>query len=339
MYEIRWLTGLCALLLCYVFYGFALPSKHLKLDELVAASDVIAVVDVGEVQQVGTVVTTIESKDVKVSLYEADLHLGRAIKGQCPDEFSVGFYVPMEFMGYLGLETGPQLIFLKSIEGRLGFTDPHFPSFPAVAGSQARPEPSDSLDAVIGEMGSVLASPQNSSEDKLRILQLAYAVPNRPSFISALRAGLHATDDEDLRYRLEAHLLMRNDLTNLPSLTQSLFENALTDHEKDMLLSVIGTKIEDPRALPSVKHLLQSSDIPLRRAAAQALWRIADKSSQSAMIAVLNDPDSQVRFYAVRGLAETTGQREWGPANGLFEQDEEKYLRHWRTWGAAKTQR
>jgi hypothetical protein len=102
-----------------------------------------------------------------------------------------------------------------------------------------------------------------------------------------------------------------------------------------MLLSVIGTKIDSSKAVPSVRRLLQSADAPLRRAAAQALWHVADASSQDAMIGALNDPDSEVRFYTIRGLAEVTGQKEWGPSSALFDEDEQTYLKHWRDWAAA----
>jgi hypothetical protein len=255
-------VGVLALLLCCTPTVFGYPGKHLKLAELVSASDVIAVVDVTETHETRYIVASVDGKDVKASLYKADLRLDKLIKGDCPDEFGIEYYLPVEFMGYLGLETGLQLIFLKNVTGRFVFSDPHFPSFPAVLGSDARSAPPDPIDGVIDEMGAVVSSSQNSANDKLRILQIAYAIPNGSSFRSALRAGIQATSDDDLRYRIEANLLMRNDLADLPSLTESLLANALSEHERDMLLSVIGTKIESSNALPSVRHLLQSARSP-----------------------------------------------------------------------------
>jgi hypothetical protein len=328
--------SILSLLLCGMLETFGYPGKHLKLDELVSASDVIAVVEVSEPHAIARVVTNLDGKDVRASQYKVEMRLERLIKGTCPDQFDTEFYLTDEFIGYPGLETGPQLIFLKDVGGRLVFSDPHFPSFPAVAGSGTMPAFSDPIDAVLDEMGAEIASSQSTADDKLRILQIAYALPNVPSFRAALRAGLEATSDDDLRYRIEAHLLMRNDLADLPSIAESLSKNALSEHERDMLLSVIETKIVSSEALPSVRRLLQSAGTPLRRAAAQALWHIADKSSQDTMIAALSDPDREVRFYAIRGLAETTGQREWGPSSPLIEEDEQEYLKHWHAWAATR---
>ena len=118
-----------ALLFCWRLNGFGYPGKHLKLADLVSASGVIAVVNVSEIHKTATIVADIDGKDVKALVYEADLLLNRLVKGNCPDEFSVPFYLPVDFMGYPGIETGTQLVFLRTVDGHLVFSDPIFLHF------------------------------------------------------------------------------------------------------------------------------------------------------------------------------------------------------------------
>ena len=54
------------------------------------------------------------------------------------------------------------------------------------------------------------------------------------------------------------------------------------------------------------------------------------------MIEALWDPDREVRYYAVVGLGEITGQNEWTPATDYFAQNEEKFLTHWREWAKSR---
>jgi hypothetical protein len=51
-----------------------------------------------------------------------------------------------------------------------------------------------------------------------------------------------------------------------------------------------------------------------------------------ALATALDDDDVEVRYTAVMGLAETTGQKGWGPSMPAFVEDEQRYLQYWRDW-------
>jgi HEAT repeat protein len=64
----------------------------------------------------------------------------------------------------------------------------------------------------------------------------------------------------------------------------------------------------------------------------EALWHISDPSSKNALASGLEDPSDDVRYYSVRGLAEITGEVQWGPSIFEFQEREQRYLNHWREW-------
>jgi len=81
-----------------------------------------------------------------------------------------------------------------------------------------------------------------------------------------------------------------------------------------------------------VTDLLGAGSVEVRRSAAHALRNIADSAGVPALVRALDDPDRDVRYYAVTGLAKITGQDDWLPSLPLFESEEQKYVAHWREW-------
>jgi hypothetical protein len=63
------------------------PGKRLQLEQLVEDSDLIAVVDISSIQDVGAIEA------------EADAVLLRDIKGPCPERLTLGFYTPPRVRG------------------------------------------------------------------------------------------------------------------------------------------------------------------------------------------------------------------------------------------------
>lgn len=330
---------ICALLFAPMLLC-AYPGKHLHLEQLVQSSDVIAAVDIANIRSVGRSDVVVDGNRVNAIFYKADVRLNRQIKGSCPEQFTIEFYTPLQYVGYPGIDEGHQMVFLKNLQQQLVFTDLHFPSFPALPGSSLPSDlvsgESDPFHTVLAEMGAVIASPSESLNDKQVILLVSYALPSVDSFMSSLRAAEKTAADLDFKYRIQGELMSRGDLSPLPSVKLLLLQNALADKQKEILLFVIANRINNSRAVPHLKDLLQAGDLPTRRAAAEALWHIADPSSHSILVNALNDRDREVRYYATRALADSTGQREWGPAPGEFDDHEQKYVDHWRRWALAK---
>jgi len=96
----------------------------------------------------------------------------------------------------------------------------------------------------------------------------------------------------------------------------------------------IQAKVNSPNAVPILATLLGSTEMVVRRGAANALARIATPEVIAPLATTaLNDPEQDVRYYAVRGLAQASGAAV--PTMPSFYANEAQTLSYWRNW--AKT--
>jgi len=286
--------------------GTGLPA--LRIFELVNQSDVVVVADVGELKPIGPAGVMFGDTALLGERYRIEgLALYRLV-GSCPDEFSVEFVLPNASTSYRSVKTGTRLLFLKKSGTTYNPTSLYFPDFPAV-----RSEPAEFQ----GLEGAEFAIP---ASNKL--------------FLNDLLVGLQNTSDPDLHHRIQAELISRNDLSQLPDVSGVLLSDTLSETQKDLLLFTIGRDLKSERALPALVRLLQSSDPKVRVASTQALWHTASPSSISiaALTQALSDENPEVRYYAIRGLADATGEQQWGPGPAEYEAHEAKYRQHWLEW-------
>jgi len=85
-------------------------------------------------------------------------------------------------------------------------------------------------------------------------------------------------------------------------------------------------------SVPELVRLLGRGGTETRRSAPGALAEIGDKSSIPALTVASYDDDRLVRYYAVSGLANITEENDWGPSLPLYEENEQRFLGHWREW-------
>ena len=319
--------GACAL---------AYPGKPFNLQRLVEEADVIAVADIFRIDDAGSATTSVDGLALPVSEYKANIHVERRIKGICPDGFILDFFTPQQFVGYPGVAVGRQIILLKHQDNRYEFADRHYPSLPAAPGYISRIE-SDPLQAVIAELGRVVSSPAATQAQKWTVLARARGIPNVESFKLALHAGLDAAENVDLKYRIQAELISRDDLSQLRPMVDLLLSNALTDEQRQMVHLVIANNVKSPKSVPMITRLLRSGDPLSRRAAAEALWHIASPDAIPDLLRILQDPDQEVRFYAVRALSDIANEPGWGgPGESEFQEHQQEYLTHWRNWAKSR---
>jgi hypothetical protein len=310
-------------------HAFGIPS--LRIERLTAAADTIAVVEIHNVR----IVTPMAGRGARALLYSADARLVRQIKGSCPSQFGIT-YVLGGTSGFRGLHDGVEMVFLRKTAEGFSPVDPYYPELPAV---MEPPQPglgpnnSQVTSLVIHELTNVLSSARATDNDRLRVLLLSYAIPqDLRSFKSALREGLHLVTNPDLRARMMAALILRGDADELSVAGGELLAHAVHGGPREILLYSIANGVVGHRASPSLALLASSEDVDVRRAALQAIWHGADPAGQRVAAAAISDPDQQVRFYAVRALAEITGQSDWGPSDAEFVRNERVYLDHWREW-------
>jgi hypothetical protein len=130
----------------------AYPRKPLRLKDLTDVAEITAVIDVTKLDNHGDITVAVDGHPVRATTEVAEARLIRRIKGACPENLTINFYIPIPWVGYPGISTGPQLAFLKRSEDAFSFADPHYPSLPAAPGSLREEEP-DPLNAVVAELG------------------------------------------------------------------------------------------------------------------------------------------------------------------------------------------
>lgn len=131
-----------------------------------------------------------------------------------------------------------------------------------------------------------------------------------------------------INLRAAAALLVRNDISELEVLEEPLMH----PHTDETLNLGYGlASIKDPAAISVLVHLMTSPEVITRRGAASALRNIASPSTTDALIKGLDDSDVQVRYFTACTLIEIAGDGHY-PSQGLFEQNEEAYLDHWKAW-------
>jgi len=84
-----------------------------------------------------------------------------------------------------------------------------------------------------------------------------------------------------------------------------------------------------------LKGLMGSKSVELRRGASYALRKSEGKDVLPILAAALDDPDIEVQYNAVMGIAQRVEDHgTFAPAYALFEQDPGKYVDYWRKWWA-----
>jgi HEAT repeat protein len=188
-------------------------------------------------------------------------------------------------------------------------------------------------------MLAVLASATASSSEKYEILRVDYALPRDEKTIAALRKGLSVSGDREVTEKLRSELIAFGDLSQLPTAADLLLKNSASQNGREWLLYVIGNRVNDPRAVPALEPLVNSSDDPVREAAVEALWHIGAPAAVPALVKKLEDPDEKVRFYAVRGLSDIANEYGWGgPSEPEFHEHAQDYVTHWQDWAKNRAQ-
>jgi HEAT repeats len=328
--RFRWIASLACVL--GIAYGVGIP--HLSISDLVNTADIIVVADVSRPKLVGSAPPVkFHNQLLAAQVYSSDVRVRTLLKGKAPEIFTISYILPQTFIGYRSLNEGSRILFLHYEKDQYMVANPYYPSLPAVVPSlSGDTEGSNVPLAVLHRLADVLASGTTSLSRKNEVLQIGYALPTDDYLLNALRVGIANAQDAEIRQALQRELVIRGDLPALSSVAKLLLTDAALPNQKPGLLYAIGSQVKDSRGVPAVKMLLRSNDSSVRRAAAEALWHIGSPPAIEPAIQALNDPDPQVRYYAIRALADITGDLQWGPSIPEYEENGKKYLDHWLDW-------
>jgi HEAT repeats len=224
------------------------------------------------------------------------------------------------------------IFFLAGTSAGYEVLDPYCPYLPAAPG--APPQQGNPVDAVAGELAYVFESHDPSVQSRWARWEAVKALETvkRPSATAALREAAHDSDALVRVWAISA-LLRRDDISMLDEVEKlvPIPPDPSVQNLTAELGFAVGT-IKDGKAVPSLIRLLWSKDVNIRRGAAEALRNMHDPKAVKPLSRALFDSDQQVRYYAVVGLGETTGQNEWTPSIANFDKNEKKFLDHWREW-------
>jgi len=304
------------------------------LDKLTADASLVAVGQITSVREVGRTTVQLGNLTAPAQAMVAELHVDHVLKGTAEgssSSVSFHFVVPDEFIGWQSVTLlSYRVFFLAESSGELRLANPYYPSVVAIPG--AKMQGGTAIERVIDQLGAVLESTQTPVQER-REAVFALSSTKSPAAIHALR---RATEVKDIALRLSvaAALLEHNDLSTLKFAEDTLLKPDPT-LSPDILHNLsygIFVGVKDEQAVPSLARLLHASSIETRRAAASALMHTGSSPCIDPLLSTLNDPDLEVRYYSVVGLAEITGQTDWRPNMDDFVSDQQRYLNHWKDW-------
>jgi hypothetical protein len=309
---------------------FGQPVPALDVTELVRNSEVIAVGAVQSVSDQGMTFIDVQGQRTKARSLTAEMLVDQTLKGTTDRvTVHVRFVAPEVQVGYRTVSPSSyRLVFLKRQREWYEFVSPYYPALLAVP--MPTIEGADPAVKVGAAIAAVIESPSTSpTEKRAAIFQLSRL--NSSISIGALRRALDQSN-EDVRLSAAAALLELNDVSGLPAAEKALLgdQNALNDAIAHNLRHGLSEGLTAEGAIPALARLLTSSDNRTRRAAASGLRRTRSPSALQVLATALDDADWEVRYYAVIGLAEISGENAWRPDVDTFRRSEERYVSYWK---------
>jgi hypothetical protein len=226
------------------------------------------------------------------------------------------------------------MFFLKRNEVGNGYQilDPTYPAVIAPTNPVLMNEPG--LDRTVDIVGQVLLSGRSVEDRRVAVNVLRSAQTDRATQLLGQSAK-----DNDVVVKMQSFsaLVNRNDLQTL-AIAEQILLNPPAGPDQYLLdnISAALEGIKDPQAIPALQRLLRSSNTRTRLGAVSALRQMHTVEAVDGLVIALGDTNRDVRYEAVIGLAELTGQNEWAPSIGTFEQEEQRYLDHWKEWSRTR---
>lgn len=226
------------------------------------------------------------------------------------------------------------MFFLKLNQAGGGYRvlDPTYPAVIAPANAVLSKE--GGLERTVNVVGQVLLTDRAAEDRRLAVRVLSSALTDRATVL--LRQGIKDRDSV-VRMQSISALLNRNDIETLAIAERTLL-NPPANTEPYLLdnMSAALEGIKDPRAIPALQRLLQSSNSRTRHGAVTALRQMRVMEAVEGLVIALGDNNRDVRYEGVIGLAEFTGQGDWMPDTESFASNEQKYLDHWKEWARTR---
>lgn len=335
--TIRTLSRLAA---AFALYATVAAAPGPTAPDVASLCERAAVIAVGGVSSVHrgrqiTLRSPLFSEPVPAHEFLGRLEVERVLKGSVVGSLvEFQFALPDAPTGYRGIGPGEfGVFFFRDGDGTLEVLDPYYPFLVAAPG--LRPSAGSLASRVVAEVAHVLSYPASTRDMRMEAVMILQSV-GTPRATAALRAAAGGSDVRSRVLALAA-LLERGDTSALPAVKEiALSSPQATDNDLMLGIGAALRYLHDAKAIPTLKDLLQAPNVWVRRGAAAALRNTRSPKAILPLSRALYDIDREVRYYAVVGLGETTGQSEWTPSIANFNQNEKKFVDHWRDWARAQ---
>lgn len=248
------------------------------------------------------------------------------------------------------------IFFLRVTDGSITLAHPSGAVLPASLGVDV-PSATDASVAVANELIQVLATPPGQLSGYSGSLSEVASLQNAEYFnyavaVRALKtipwAGARNTlravalsDVSNMNKRwAEIALLATGDNSLLDQTIAAVLDNTspITDRMGNYIGRVLRSFPPPEGAgldamIVKVSPLLRVPDVWIRRGTASFLRDSTSKAAIRPLASAINDEDSEVRYFAISGLADLTGLQPV-PSMDLFEESEAMYLTFWNSWKA-----
>lgn len=253
--------------------------------------------------------------------------IAQVIKGEPAAAIVIKHFKPSAPIGWRGIPTGrTRLFFLSHLGNEYVPVDDRYQSLPAAVVLRRSVAPEQM--AAIAILEAVFSGAPGEAQEAI------WALRGEGSTLvqSELAKGLQAHKLETpVRLSILAELIRRGDLTALRAAVPVLLSDSYP-RENRLDLSYSINRISDPKSVTVLRSLIAAPLPETRRAAALALRNSGSAEALPALCRLLADSDLESRYFAVIGLAEIVGQKEWRPLEEDFKSSEDKYLQHWHKW-------
>lgn len=325
--------AIIACLLCDPWAG-ARPGPVFTLEQMVESTDLIVVGRITGVRS-GGIATVLDGTDhVPARRFFANLRVYRVLKGTLSEgPATLRYDLPDQFIGWATPTPDAGQVFFLKREGSVYIVaNPFFPSLSArrdgaVTGATA-------LDRVIHECAEIVRDPASPPVTRKAMLsRLAGAKTTE-----AAEALQSAARESNMEIHLHAIGLLayRGDGDAWNEALRALShppEGVAPDTVRN-LARIVGNTAPSRGGVDELAALAQSAVPRARRNLLSALVETRASAAIPVLTKALDDPDPDVRYTAVAGLAAVTGQWALRPSPEDFHRDEATHLARWKQWSA-----
>lgn len=310
--------------------GNAGLTKYFDLREAIATADVVVIGQFRRVEQVGSAF----EKETSLHTYRFSFLVQENLKGGASGELPIELVVAGQLSPKLpAVPIGTKIVFLKKLsQGTYRFADEQISFLPMTG--EALDHSGQLYDVIVRELCNVIRDGSLTYQER-RTAVAALADVSSKEVLSAFQALLKDRDPF-LRRAAILNLLRRDDTEALNLAAGILLNEApeLTPHEKENLAAAIRIGVRSEQAIPILSKLAISPDVFTRRSVVMSLAEIHSTKIQVPLARALGDRDAEVQYWAIVGLANSTGEEQWMPSKDEYYNDPSKYITHWRSWTA-----